>query len=152
MLEAIRKFLDSSAGKAVAGIVVVVGLVIAFYSLRGLTASEGEEASSKRMFIDAETMQSFRYTVAPGTKIPVKAPSGKETGYPADACTWTKDGKVKAEPTWVMVNDWLGKKEPTFCPDCGRLVVGHNPPAAEGMTPPPTKEEYAKNPRRSERR
>jgi hypothetical protein len=133
-------------------IVVLIGLLFAFYSLRGLMTSDAEEASAKRMFIDAETNQTFRYTLQIGSKIPVKAPSGKETGYPADACTWTKDGKVKAEPTWVLVNDWLGKKDPTFCPDCGRLVVGHNPPAVAGATPPPTKAEYSKNPRRAERR
>ena len=29
------------------------------------------------------------------------------------------------------------------CPDCGRLVVEHNPPAVEGSKPPPTKAEMA---------
>jgi hypothetical protein len=51
----------------------------------------------------------------------------------------------------VLINQWKNSTEPTFCPDCGRLVVGHNPPAVAGSTPPPTKEEYAKNPRRGSR-
>jgi len=74
--------------------------------------------------------------------MPVLAPSGKNTGYEAELCYWTKDGKPKETPTPVLLNIYKGIKGPTFCPDCGRLVVGHNPPAMEGAKPPPTKDEY----------
>jgi hypothetical protein len=149
MLEAIRKFLESSAGKAVAVLLVLAGLTGAFFAVRGVFTSEAEQEARDRMFIDAETGKAFPYTLEMGTPIPIKAPSGKLSGYPAEACYWTKEGKPKNDPTWVFVSSvWKGGNEPTFCPDCGRLVVGHNPRAKEGATAPPTKEEYAKNPRR----
>jgi len=150
MLEALRQFLQSGAGKGIAVILVLIGLVAMFFVTRGVLVSEAEETSASRMFIDAETGKPFRHHMTMGEPLPVDAPSGKKSGYPAEACYWTKDGKPKTEPTWVFVPGvWKGTKEPTFCPDCGRLVVGHNPPASPGRSPPPTKEEYDKNPRRS---
>jgi len=144
MLEALRKFLDSGAGKATAVVVVLIGLVFAGYTLKNVTTSEAVEESANRMFIDSETGKPFPHRIEIGDPIPTKAPSGKMTGYPAEACYWTKDGKVKETPTYVYVPGvWTGSKDPTFCPDCGRLVVGHNPRATAERTPPPTKEEYA---------
>ena len=149
MLESTRKFLESGAGKAAAGLLVVVGLAFVLFTLWGLMSSEGERASANRMFIDIETNQPFEHELTMGEKLPVRTPSGKDSGYPAEACYWTKDGKPKDKPTWVFVsNVWKGTKEPSFCPDCGRLVVGHNPPPGDGRTAPPTKDDYAKNPRR----
>jgi hypothetical protein len=63
------------------------------------------------------------------------------TGYPAEACYWTADGGTKTEPTWVLMNAVLGKPGPTFCPDCGRLVVARNPMPGPGVKPPPTQQE-----------
>ncbi len=75
--------------------------------------------------------------------IPVKSPfTGKETGYKAELCFWTKDGSTKTDPTAVLMNDDVGKPGPTFCPDCGRLVVHHNPVPGPHSKPPPTREEY----------
>jgi hypothetical protein len=152
MIEKLRQFLQSGAGKGVAVGVVAIGLIMAFMSLRGVMTSEAEQASANRMFIDAETGKPFRFTLDVDTKIPTRAPSGKDSGYPAEACFWTKDGKTKTEPTWVLINMWKGSSEPTFCPDCDRLVVGHNPQPAAGVSPPPTKEEYSKGNRGSGRR
>jgi hypothetical protein len=153
MLEKLREFLRSGAGKALAGAVLLVGLVVAFFTLRGLFVSEGAEVSADRMFVDSETGKPFRYEMSMNEKLPVKSPGGKMSGYPAEACYWTKDGKPKTEPTWVFVKSvWKGTQEPTFCPDCGRLVVGHNPAAGPDKRPPPTKEEYEKNPPRSRER
>jgi len=150
MLESIRKFLQSGAGKGLAALLVLVGVVMAYFTMRGALVSEAEQTSANRMFIDAETKKPFPHEMKMGEPLPVEAPSGKKSGYPAEACYWTKDGQPKTEPTWVFVAGvWKGTKEPTFCPDCGRLVVGHNPPASPGRSPPPTKEEYEKNPRRS---
>jgi len=42
------------------------------------------------------------------------------------------------------MNTYIGKPEPTFCPDCGRLVVARNPVAQPGMRPPPTREQWEK--------
>jgi hypothetical protein len=148
MLEKLREFLKGGAGKAAAAAVGVIGIVAIFVSMRGVMTSEGEELSANRMFVDAETGKPFAYKLSGNAEIPAPAPSGKKTGYPAEKCFWTKDGKAKDEPTYVLLNMWRGSSEPTFCPDCGRLVVGHNPTPAPGVRPPPTKEEYAKSGRR----
>jgi len=95
------------------------------------------------MDASANPPKPFKHTLAPGEGIPVMAPSGNRTGYPAEACYWTKDGKPKSEPTYVLLNVWKGSKDPTFCPDCGRLVVPLNPIADPSRRPPPTKAEYA---------
>jgi hypothetical protein len=147
MLEAIRKFLKTPAGMGVAVVLAVLCLGVAVYSLRGAFSSEGANLSAERMFIDSSTNKPFEHELTMGEGLPVKAPSGGKTGYPAEACYWTKTGQTKNEPTWVLVSQWTGGSDPTFCPDCGRLVVGHNPKPTPGMRPPPTKEEYAKNPR-----
>ena len=99
--------------------------------------------STERVFIDSESMKPFNYELKLNDTIPVSSPfSGKKTGYPAELCYWTKDGKIKEEPTAVLLNETVGKTGPTFCLDCGRLVVGHNPRPAADSTPPPTQAEY----------
>ena len=148
-MERLREFLKGGAGKVLAAVVVAVGLVAIVMQVRRLTTSEGERLSANRMFVDAETGEAFEYNLSGNAEIPAPAPSGKKTGYPAEACYWTKDGQAKPEPTWVLINMWKGSNEPTFCRDCGRLVVGHNPAPGPGVSPPPTKDEYAKGNRGS---
>lgn len=81
-----------------------------------------------KTFVCSETGKPFEYSISVGEKWPVPSPyTGRKTGYPAEACYWTKDGKRKSEPTYVILNEYLGKPGDTICPDCGRLVVGHNP-------------------------
>lgn len=104
-------------------------------------------------FMCIETKKPFEGQMIEGEKWPVLSPfSGKKTGYPVERCYWTKDGKRKAEPSLVVLNESLGKSGDTICPDCGRLVIGHNPippeetplaestsqPAETSSTPPPT--------------
>jgi len=99
--------------------------------------------SRQRMFMCSETNKPFAHEISEGESYPVISPfTGKATGYPAEECWWTKDGQVKNEPTYVLLKEATHQKGPTFCPDCGRLVVGHNPRAQAGEKPPPTKEEY----------
>ena len=91
----------------------------------------------------SETGKSFELSVDANTRVPVRSPySGKNTGYPAEFCYWTKEGKLKKDPTFVLLNSYQGIKDPTFCPDCGRLVVAQNPPGIPGDMAPPTKTEY----------
>ena len=150
MVEKLREFFRTPVGMAIAGAVVLIGVVFAVGAIRGITTSEAEALSNQRMYIDASTGKPFKVTIKEGMNSPVKAPSGGTTGWPAESCYWTKDGKVKEEPTYVLLNILKGSKDPTFCPDCGRLVVGHNPRASADRKPPPTKEEYSKSPRRAE--
>jgi hypothetical protein len=139
----LRRFLNSNAGKIVAVVVMVIFVALAAYVIwDNLGPSDAARLSTDRMFIDAKTGKPFEHTLKPGDVIPVKAPSGGNTGYPAELCYWTADGKIKKDPTPVLVNARIGKPGPTFCPDCGRLVVVHNPAPDASSKPPPTKAEY----------
>src|SRR6185503_17783054 len=124
-----RNFMDSPAGKVTAGAVLVIAAIAVYLSVRANFGSSTAAALSRdRTFICAETKKPFEYTLKVGDQIPVKSPhSGKNTGYPAELCYWTKDGEIKDDPTPVLLKSHLGERGPTFCPDCGRLVVGHNP-------------------------
>lgn len=143
-MKSLDKFFQTPRGRAVAVIgcvLAVLAMYMAYRSAFGPSALA--EHSRRRPYICAETGKSFEVVLEPGMNIPVHSPfSGKDTGYPAELCYWNADGSIKTKPTPVLLHSLVGKPEPTFCPDCGRLVVGHNPKAREGMTPPPTEAEY----------
>jgi hypothetical protein len=143
MLEGAQRFFATRNGQVVAGIVLLVGLVGAVIAIRSAWRSDIATFSRERPFIDATTLKLFTYEISAGESYPVKAPSGGKTGYPAELCYWTKDGKTRPDPYPVLLNQWAKKPGPTFCPDCGRLVVPHNPPPRAGETPPPTATEYS---------
>lgn len=124
-------------------VAVLIALVFAGWMVYSSLGSDAARSTRDRTFIDSTTGKPFSYTLRMGDKMPVRAPSGQNSGYPAEMCYWTKDGKPKSDPTPVLLNTWIGKSEPTFCPDCGRLVVPNNPGAVPGATPPPTREEFA---------
>ncbi|HEX4053760.1 MAG TPA: hypothetical protein VHX86_05810 [Tepidisphaeraceae bacterium] len=138
----LKKILDRGPGKAVVIVLAILAIGAALYIIRNSITSPAVAAERERIFIDATTGKAFNHELRLGETIPVEAPSGNKSGYPAELCYWTKDGHPKKDPTAVLLNSWIGKPGPTFCPDCGRLVVEHNPMAMPGMTPPPTREEY----------
>jgi hypothetical protein len=144
MIERIRAFLETSAGRVTGIALCVVALVIVVWSFRSnLGDTEAEAASKDRIFVCSETGKAFHVTIEPNMTIPVDSPySGKKTGYPAALCYWTKDGQLKKDPTPVLLNETVGKRGPTFCPDCGRLVGPQAPPPMPGVKPPPTEAEY----------
>lgn len=140
----VHELMKTSGGKAVAiaGIILcIAGAAWSIWSNVGQSAAMKD--ASSLTFVDIETGKSFKLVPTVGMPYPVKSPfTGHMTGYRAELCGWTKDGHVRSEPFAVVLNSELGKPGPTFCPDCGRLVVGHNPPAIEGHKPPPTQAEY----------
>jgi hypothetical protein len=144
----IREKLNESGslgtGAVVAGLLIAA--FIAYFAFRNAFGpSPAARMSSERVYVCAETGKSFKYTPGENELYPVMSPfSGKKTGYPGEACYWTKDGTVKPEPTWVLRNNFKGVKGPTFCPECGRWMDPNAGPVAAGMDPPPTKEEYLK--------
>lgn len=79
--------------------------------------------------VDIETGKAIPdYRADKGATFPFKNPeTGKNTLYPAEACYWTKDGKAKFPPNYVVLNERLGKPGPTHCPECGRVVKLYNP-------------------------
>jgi len=139
----LRQFLNSPRGRALSFAGVIAMLIVAgFLVWRGMAPSDAEVLSRDRAFIDSKTMKPFEHQLKIGDVIPTDAPSGGKTGYPAELCFWTKDGKEKKDPTAVLLKSWLGQTGPTFCPDCGRLVVGHNPIPGPNVRVPPTQAEY----------
>jgi hypothetical protein len=142
----LREFFESGAGKIAAMVFGLVALIIAVVMIvRTFGHSEAASLSTDRVYIDTETGKTFNYTIKPGDLSTIKSPyTGKLTGVEAERCYWTKDGKPKKDPTYVLLNERAGKPGPTFCPDCGRLVVPLNPPASTIGPPPPTKAEYEK--------
>ena len=139
MIEKLQQFLKTTGGRIAAIALVVGSLAFAAYSFWTASATSRFVANSNdRIFVCSETGKPFNYTIKLGDSVPVPSPhSGKPTGYPAELCYWTADGKTKPEPTPVLLNSTVGKKGSTYCPDCGRRVVEFNPAAVEGGTPPP---------------
>lgn len=147
LLNKIRTFLAGRGGRATAIAGTAAAIALMLYVIQG-SFGPGEAAawSRERVYICAETGKPFEHTIKLGDRIPVDSPhSDKKTGYPAELCYWTGDGKPKQEPTPVLLNQYAGKPGATFCPDCKRLVVGQNPPAVAGMRPPPTQDEYQRS-------
>jgi hypothetical protein len=126
-------------------LLVVALLALVFSAWSNLVGDDPVTAASRdRTYICAETGKAFRHKLKAGDIVPIDSPhSGKRTGYPAELCYWTADGGTKPDPTPVLLNSYAGKSGPTFCPDCGRLVVGLNPPPVAGADPPPKQNEYA---------
>ena len=140
----LKRFFNSAPGKVFLVAIILCGAVFCYYQIRSVFgASTAAAYANDRIFVCSETGKAFHVTLNSSVQVPAYSPySGKNTGYPAELCYWTADGKPKAEPTAVLMNSIVGKSGPTFCPDCGRLVVGHNPGAEPGMKPPMTKAEY----------
>jgi hypothetical protein len=137
-----QKFLNTNAGKVVVVLAVLAGGWAFYVQLHNSFGNAVVAAVNSRPFIDSETGVGFWHELKAGEPIPVVSPdTGKNTGFPAELCYWNKDGSVKTDPTFVLLNSWSGKSGPTFCPDCGRLVVFQNPKPGPDSRPPPTQAE-----------
>src|ERR1700694_2306255 len=85
-----------SLGRAAAGLGVIVIITVGILWVLKNRVEESNPAvkSSSRVYICAETLKPFTYELKEGDTIPVLSPhSGKRTGYPAELCKWTRDGK-----------------------------------------------------------
>ena len=149
MIEGFRRFLSTAAGKVLAIVLTLGLLAVAFYSVQAFFKGDTPDTAFYTTYICTETGKSFVHKNQLGDTVPILSPySGKNTGVPAVPCYWTADGGTMKDPTWVLLNSYIGKPEPTFCPVCGRLVVGHNAPPGPGRSPPPTRAEwFAMHPR-----
>ncbi|RIK64269.1 MAG: hypothetical protein DCC65_14735 [Planctomycetota bacterium] len=132
---------DSSGKDRIKLIVAIVIFVaaagIAWYTLGGEDATD---AASVRGFMCNECKEAYDYIPKEGDIEPLKCPNcGAMAGYQAEACFWTKgpDGEYKAKltPTYVILLQRLdpNTEEETVCPDCGKVVVGHNPMPPEDL-------------------
>lgn len=129
-------------------VVIALGALALIALIWWLISASGSPATNSAVFIDARTGKSFGHTMKEGEMLPIEAPSGGKTGYPAEFCWWNKDGSQRAEPYPVLLNHYKGQKGPTFCDDCGRLVIPQATAPRPGDKAPPTREEYSKAPPR----
>lgn len=139
-----REMLTKPWAKGVVIAFLAAAILIVIWQVYGAVGTNAVVRSSQdRLLICSETGKSYHYNISVGDRTPFPSPySGKNTGYLAELCYWTADGKEKSDPTPVLLNQYVGKSGPTFCPDCGRLVVGHNPGPGPGARVPPTKDQY----------
>lgn len=142
-MEWLKRFFGTPAGMVV-GTCIGLGLcLILYWEVRDIFNPPALADMRQGYFICSQTGKAFRHELTAGEAIPIYSPySGSNTGYPAELCYWNADGTIKSTPTPVLLNSWIGKPGPTFCPDCGRLVVARNPYPSPNSKPPPTREEY----------
>lgn len=113
---------------AAASILVIAVSFVFIFRAFGSSNSIAEE-SRHRDVICSETGEVFLdFNIPIDSRFPYKNPkTGQNTLYPAECCYWNADGTAKTRPTLVLCNELIGKPGPTRCPDCGRVVVPHNP-------------------------
>ncbi|CAN5810748.1 hypothetical protein BH11PLA1_BH11PLA1_21260 [soil metagenome] len=128
-----------------AKIVIACAALLAAGFLVYVQVFAGEDVQAltrKRVMIDSEDHALFTdYTINIGDVRPFTNPkTGKHTLYPAEHCYWTREGGARYPGTPILLNEYLGRTEPTICPDCGRRVVFNNPtPKMEDMQKARTK-------------
>jgi hypothetical protein len=138
------KIVNNATKTTLACATILVGAGLIYWQSRN-SDSAAADVANHRIFICSKTLKQYEINLTPQTPIPAPSPfSGQNTGYPAELCYWTTGGQIKKEPTAVLLQNIKqpGYTGPTFCPDCGRLVVGHNPKPKPGDSPPPTREEW----------
>lgn len=107
---------------------IAVAGVVTYFTLSGQVDVGAE--SRRRTLIDSQTLEVFAdFPISEGDRFPYENPKTKaRTLFPVERCYWTRDGKAKVDPTYVLLNEYADKPGGTTCPDCGKKVVGHNPP------------------------
>lgn len=123
-----------SRQKIMLGAAVVLLILAGVFVVRALGPDRGVALSETRVFMCAECGKQFTITLKIGDMEPFECPScGAKASYLTEKCCWTKgengEWKAKLEPTYVILKNRIDpdSTEKTFCPDCGREVVGHNP-------------------------
>jgi hypothetical protein len=137
-----RTWTQTPAGQIVAALICLLALFGAAYQVKSYLQGNTPGDPNLKTYVDSTTGQTFKHRLRSGETVPIISPyTNAPTGYPGFPCYWTKSGDLKQEPTWVILNSLLGKPEPTFCPDCGRLVSPERLPPKPGDRPPPTRDE-----------
>ncbi|MFO0861718.1 MAG: hypothetical protein U0570_14310 [Phycisphaerales bacterium] len=115
----------------VCALTLVSLIVLGFVGWSSISAwrNSPELAARTMPVVDSETGKAIEDFRAPkGVSFPFVNPAtGRATLYPAEACYWTKEGKAKFPPNYVILNERLGKPGVTRCPECGRTVKLFNP-------------------------
>lgn len=124
--------LEGTRNKVLAGIAAVAFIVAGIMVWRNLREPAAVSRSRDRLFICAKTGKSFEHKLQAGDLEPIYSPYSKaNTGYHAELCFWTKgpngEWKAKLDPTPVLLRRFFEPGAETHCPDCGHIVVDHNP-------------------------
>lgn len=121
--------INESGGRRARLIALVVFIALAVsYTAYWLSRPGLAEQGNARNFLCVESNKPFEHVLEAGEIEPITSPfTGRKTGWMAEACYWTRDGKAKKTPTLVVERRRMGLEGETICPDCGRRVVGHNP-------------------------
>jgi hypothetical protein len=109
---------------------VLCVVALALITLQISTRPPDYGAMSRQItLVDTETGEVFKeFKIKNGDTEPWAHPrTGRRTLYSPEYCFWNADGTGKTTPTYVILNAKLGIDAPTTCPDCGRVVVRHNP-------------------------
>ena len=135
-------WLQTPRGKIMALLLCVAAMGVAIWEIKAYLHGNTPGDPNTQMYVDSETGKAFPHKSVVGEMIPITSPfTGNKTAYPGVPCFWTADGQLKKDPTWLILNETLGKRGPTFCPDCGRLVRPMQPMPKPGDKPPPTRDE-----------
>ena len=146
-MQKIKTFIESNTWV----VLLVLALIIAgtvYWTFRPDAAGSLTADVNTQTWIDVDG-NVFQHQLRAFDNTPVLGPTGKPA-FRAEMCYWTRDGKTKTTGTAVLLNSHLAKPEPTFCPDCGRLVRALNPPPTVDVPDaeqrvPPTRDEYEKS-------
>lgn len=123
-------------------VLLLVAGILLYSTLRKIDPAD---VTKSRRGIDPESGKVFMIRIVEGESAPWKNPdTGQRTLFPAEACYWTRDGKATLNPTFVFVKAYLGSKEKTYCPDCGREVRTHNPMPPDELMAKAAEEKNAK--------
>ncbi|MCB9858414.1 MAG: zinc ribbon domain-containing protein [Phycisphaerales bacterium] len=122
------------------GVAVVLFIVAGALAARSLLQDSPADYANDRGFKCSECGHDYAYVIRSGDFEPLECPKcHQRSAYQAEMCFWTKgpDGQyvAKTEPTLVLLKSRIDptSDEPTYCPDCGHEVVGHNPRPSEAL-------------------
>lgn len=113
--------------KNILAAVTVVLLALAAVRIWAAASHPAVAAADTRTLMDAETGRLATVNVTDGFgPFPMVNPrTGERTLYPTEICY--ANGCAAKGGTHVILNSYLGKEGPTYCPACGGEVRFHNP-------------------------
>jgi hypothetical protein len=118
----------------------ILAVAVAAFLLQRTLSGMGDPAaeSNTAVLIDSETLEVVKnFRLPPNGQQPYVNPkTGRKTLYYTEKCFWmdSKRERAKLTPTYVLLNEYIGKPGRTVCPDCGAPVQARNPiPSGELM-------------------
>lgn len=111
----------------------VLAVAVAAFLLNRTLSGMGDPAgeTAKTVLIDSETLEVVKNYRLPvdGQQPYVNPKTGRKTLFYAEKCFWmdSKRERAKLTPTYVLLNEYIGKPGRTVCPDCGAPVQALNP-------------------------